>query len=218
MKYCPYCGASLVGGAASFCAECGKKIPVRAEVPQSEPKTTGKTRIRERPTAPQRRRKPSPGPPNPAKRKKNPMDVNYDGYYDDVKPVDAGEQEERIDPELVKRIAILFLLWRGRRFMVPCFNGREWVERSGRICYDEPLPQFQKTKQNLEKLIEEVRRQVIYDDRQYEAKARALLKAFEDRDPDGVLLALSGRRLREHGAAAGIWQDDGEGNNPDTGE
>ena len=29
MKYCPYCGASLVGGAASFCAECGKKIPVR---------------------------------------------------------------------------------------------------------------------------------------------------------------------------------------------
>lgn len=82
MKYCPYCGASLVGGAASFCAECGKKIPVRAEVPQSEPKTTGKTRIRERPTAPQRRRKPSPGPPNPAKRKKNPMDVNYDGYCD----------------------------------------------------------------------------------------------------------------------------------------
>ena len=107
MKYCPYCGASLVGGAASFCAECGKKIPVRAEAPQSEPKTTGKTRIREKPTAPQRRRKPNPGPPNPAKRRKNPMDVNYDGYYDDVKPVDAGEQEERIDPELVKRIAIL---------------------------------------------------------------------------------------------------------------
>lgn len=98
------------------------------------------------------------------------------------------------------------------------FTGREWVERSGRICYDDPLPKFQKTKQNLEKLIEEVRRQVIYDDRLYEEKARALLKAFEDRDPDGVLLALSGRRLREHGAAAGIWQDDGEGNNPDTGE
>ena len=27
MKYCPYCGASLVGGAASFCAECGKRSP-----------------------------------------------------------------------------------------------------------------------------------------------------------------------------------------------
>lgn len=35
------------------------------------------------------------------------MDINYDGYYDDVKPVDAGEQEERIDPELVKKIAML---------------------------------------------------------------------------------------------------------------
>ena len=38
MKYCPYCGASLVGGAASFCAECGKKIPAQTEVPQSKPK------------------------------------------------------------------------------------------------------------------------------------------------------------------------------------
>ena len=107
MNYSPNCGASLEGGAATFCEEFGKNIPVRAEAPQSEPKTTGKTRIREKPTAPQRRRKPSSGPPNPAKRKKNPMDVNYDGYYDDVKPVDAGEQEERIDPELVKKIAML---------------------------------------------------------------------------------------------------------------
>ena len=36
MKYCPYCGASLVGGAASFCAECGKKIPAQTEAPQSK--------------------------------------------------------------------------------------------------------------------------------------------------------------------------------------
>ena len=32
MKYCPYCGASLVGGAASFCAECGKKIPAQTDL------------------------------------------------------------------------------------------------------------------------------------------------------------------------------------------
>lgn len=31
------------------------------------------------------------------------MDINYDGYYDDVKPVDAGEQEEGVDPEMVKK-------------------------------------------------------------------------------------------------------------------
>ena len=35
------------------------------------------------------------------------MDINYDGYYDDVKPVDAGEQEEGVDPEMVKKVAIL---------------------------------------------------------------------------------------------------------------
>ena len=81
MKYCPYCGASLVGGAASFCAECGKKIPA-----QTDPPT---------------------GPAHPAKRKRNPMDINYDGYYDDVKPVDAGEQEEGVDPEMIKKVAIL---------------------------------------------------------------------------------------------------------------
>lgn len=28
MKYCPYCGTVLVDGAVSFCAECGKKLPV----------------------------------------------------------------------------------------------------------------------------------------------------------------------------------------------
>lgn len=98
------------------------------------------------------------------------------------------------------------------------FAGGEWTERSGRICYDEPRPQFEESKQNLERLIEEIRRQVIYDDRPYEDRARDLLKAFEAHDPDGVLLALSGRRLREHGVAAAIWQDGGESAHPDEGE
>ncbi len=65
---------------------------------------------------------------------------------------------------------------------------------------------------------EEIRRQVIYDDRPYEDRARDLLKAFEAHDPDGVLLALSGRRLHEHGVAAGIWQDGGESAHPDERE
>ena len=107
MKYCPYCGASLVGGAASFCAECGKKIPAQTDVPQSKPKPKGKTSVRERPAPKQKRRSPPTGPAHPAKRKRNPMDINYDGYYDEVKPVDAGEQEEGVDPEMVKKVAIL---------------------------------------------------------------------------------------------------------------
>ena len=84
--------------------------------------------------------------------------------------------------------------------------------------FDEPRPQFEESKQNLARLIEEIRRQVIYDDRPYEDRARDLLKAFEAHDPDGVLLALSGRRLREHGVAAAIWQDGGESAHPDEGE
>lgn len=56
------------------------------------------------------------------------------------------------------------------------------------------------------------------DDMAYEDRARDLLKAFEAHDPDGVLLALSGRRLHEHGVAAGIWQDGGESAHPDEGE
>ena len=62
---------------------------------------------RNRHEAPKRHRKPQDEQIHPKKQKKNPMDVNYDGYYDDIKPVDAGEQEERMDPELVKKVAIL---------------------------------------------------------------------------------------------------------------
>ncbi len=87
------------------------------------------------------------------------------------------------------------------------FIGGEWTEQSGRICYDEVSPRFPRTRQNMERLMKEIRRQVIHDDRRYEDKAQALLKAFEEHDPDGVLYALSGRFLHEHGVAASIWPD-----------
>ena len=34
MKYCPYCGADIPDGAVSFCAECGKALPVKKEKPE----------------------------------------------------------------------------------------------------------------------------------------------------------------------------------------
>ena len=34
MKYCPYCGAELVSGAASFCSECGKNLSTDNEQPE----------------------------------------------------------------------------------------------------------------------------------------------------------------------------------------
>lgn len=85
----------------------------------------------------------------------------------------------------------------------------EWVKLSGQICYDAPeqvlYQSFPKTRENLERLIAEISRQAIYDDRHYEEKARMLLKAYEQKDPEGVLQALTGRRLYEHGVAAGLW-------------
>lgn len=37
------------------------------------------------------------------------MDINYDGYYDDIQPIDAGARGEGMDPELVKRIVLIIL-------------------------------------------------------------------------------------------------------------
>lgn len=93
--------------------------------------------------------------------------------------------------------------------------GGKWTEQSGHICYGEVYPTFARTHHNMESLIEEIRRRVIHDDRRYEDKARALLKAFEEHDPDGVLCALSGRGLHENGVAAGIWPDGEIGKQPD---
>mgnify|MGYP003196172656 CR=1 FL=1 len=88
MKFCPYCGASLVGGAASFCAECGKQIPVHGAKSTSMP--------------PLRKHR-SIG----AEKRQGSMDINYDGYYNDVKPIDAGQQRDRLDPELIKKVILL---------------------------------------------------------------------------------------------------------------
>lgn len=96
MKFCPYCGAPLSGGAASFCPECGKSLPAGRPV--------GVRRQKKRP--PQEK---SPKAPQRRPRPIDPMDVNYDGYYDDIQPVDAGVRGEGMDPELVKRIILVIL-------------------------------------------------------------------------------------------------------------
>ena len=95
MKYCPYCGASLAGSAASFCAECGERMPAPAahqdESPQTEELFPAPAAVR---------REEAPPPPE------EPVDT-YDGYYDDVLPSDSGHTREGLQPELIKRIALL---------------------------------------------------------------------------------------------------------------
>lgn len=98
MKFCPYCGASLIGGAVSFCTECGRPLPGSG---QPEPKK----RVVRPPAS--RKKKITPTPPVPPE--PDPMDGHYDGYYDDVPPIDADRVGERIDPALIKRIALVVL-------------------------------------------------------------------------------------------------------------
>ena len=111
MKFCPYCGAPLVGSAVSFCAECGKPLPGQKDTGRQARrhgrKAAGK-RVRPRrkkaQEKPTRRSQPAQQPPAGQRRKK---DESYDGYYADVRPVDAGQEKERMDPQLVKRIVLL---------------------------------------------------------------------------------------------------------------
>lgn len=69
MKFCPYCGASLVGGAVSFCTECGKALPETGAEPVKPPVCTPVKKQKKPVQAVQ-------APPKP-----NPMDEHYDGYY-----------------------------------------------------------------------------------------------------------------------------------------
>ena len=101
MKYCPYCGADLIEDAVSFCAECGKQLPAgksQKEKPKEEPviKKTGK------------KKKMKPIKKTESSIEVDPfVDDGYDGYYDDVRPVDEGHEREGIDKELIKKIAII---------------------------------------------------------------------------------------------------------------
>ena len=136
MKYCPYCGATLMGSAVSFCAECGKEIPgfPQTETRQQQPRTDRQLPgLDERwgETAPlfpdqQPRQEQAPAKktkPRKPKRTKSPkkdrrsvhkaampeddsppVDDGYDGYYDDIRPLDNSHENEGLDPELLKRI------------------------------------------------------------------------------------------------------------------
>lgn len=106
MKYCPYCGADLPDGAVSFCSECGNALPGEkksSEQPEMKKHKPVKKKVR----SDKRSGKASKPLPEATEEKTPAMDDDYDGYYDDVLPMDAGRQREGIDRSIVKKIAIL---------------------------------------------------------------------------------------------------------------
>lgn len=108
MKYCPYCGAGLVDGAASFCTECGKSLPTGStERPLPRKSSTHSPTRKRRPSADSHRKR-KPGAKDLKKTTELPASEDgYDGYYNDILPADAGHQREGIDPSLVKRLAAI---------------------------------------------------------------------------------------------------------------
>ena len=105
MKYCPYCGADLIEDTVSFCAKCGKQFPA-----SKHHKEKPKDKFKVKPATKHK----------PAKTQKNSIEVEsvvnniYDGYYDDIRPIDEGHELEGVNKELIKKIvtiiAVLFVV------------------------------------------------------------------------------------------------------------
>lgn len=126
MRYCPFCGAELPGLEISFCAECGKQLPVgNAPQTESEDRTTPvenplNSKKKSAPVRPKREQKkksrPSiEGAPTEKLSSRSgegqPLDPqpedDYDGYYDDIVPADAGAVRPGMDREMIKKIILL---------------------------------------------------------------------------------------------------------------
>ena len=114
MKYCPYCGSALANGDAPFCSECGESLA--GAVPEPDVLKSNDKDGRRKPAKRSRKQKKSkqnrqaardiPSPQS-GEMEVQPQDDGYDGYYDDVLPVDEGSHGEGLDKELVKKIAAL---------------------------------------------------------------------------------------------------------------
>ncbi len=100
MKYCPYCGADLIEDAVSFCAECGKQLPAnktQKDKPNEKPETKKSSK----------KKKKKPAKQTVIIEAETIADDGYDGYYDDIRPIDEGHEREGLDRELIKKIAII---------------------------------------------------------------------------------------------------------------
>ena len=107
MKYCPYCGAEIQSGAFSFCPECGKPLSGSEEI-QTPVETKQEKKQRKHPHSSKPKREKSADRNLPKECFVPPTEISvYDGYYDDVKPIDADRQREGVDTRLILRMVLL---------------------------------------------------------------------------------------------------------------
>lgn len=103
MKYCPYCGASLLDGAASFCTECGRPIPQATALSSADRHKNDDAKKEKR----KRRKKAIRGSEIPQKDSTVPVNTPDDGYYDDILPADLSRRREDIDKMLIRKIVAI---------------------------------------------------------------------------------------------------------------
>lgn len=109
MKYCPYCGASVLDDAVSFCSECGKSL--NASIPQREkdnPKPI-KTKTVKRSTLMKKKPELTKQPFKAPISEQSNATKAYDGYYEDIVPTDNGRLNEGLDRILIKKIAYVIV-------------------------------------------------------------------------------------------------------------
>ncbi len=86
------------------------------------------------------------------------------------------------------------------------FAAGKWEEQRGVVHYSSqrPFPPFRQTDKTLAALMSRVQSRAGYIKDTPEQRARTLLTAFEEQDPDGVLRALTGCGLKDFLAELGV--------------
>lgn len=105
MKYCPYCGTNLPNDTVLFCSECGNALP--GEKKNDMHSDAKKHKPYKKRTQSEKRSGKTAVPVQNVHADESQYDDGYDGYYDDILPMDEGRQREGIDPSIIKKIAIL---------------------------------------------------------------------------------------------------------------
>lgn len=125
MKYCPFCGAELPSPSTLFCVECGESLdfdhPLQtdSEAPPLSRKTGRNSQttgafVRPKPNAKKKTRPSIEAAPqeqlfSQSGEEEPESTDDYDGYYDDVQPLDADAVRPGLDREVIKKIALLIL-------------------------------------------------------------------------------------------------------------
>lgn len=102
MKYCPYCGAELIDSTASFCSECGKTLKKSKGKPKPDKKESSKRKRRKKHII-------SAKNADDTEIQEKNIDSGYDGYYDDICPIDESVEHQGLDKSIIKNIIIIIV-------------------------------------------------------------------------------------------------------------